>query len=114
MPAPRWFFRFMYDRESTAWARQRYAPKQRETIERFASEFTNLVDPPGPVADRAISAREHQPCGEAVPPLVTSVFWNAVIRHRRPSATSTAIMRDSCRPFSGPCGASSVDAAMAT
>ena len=41
----------MYDRESGAWARQRHSPMQRETVERFVDELTNLVAPPGPVAD---------------------------------------------------------------
>ena len=59
MPAPRWFFRFMYDRESAAWARQRYAPKQREVVERFADELTNLVVPPGPVADLGCGPGAH-------------------------------------------------------
>ena len=59
MPAPRWFFRFMYDRESAAWARQRYDPKQRETVERFANELTNLIDPPGPVADLGCGPGAH-------------------------------------------------------
>jgi hypothetical protein len=32
MPAPRWFFRFMYDRESAAWERRRDEPKHRELV----------------------------------------------------------------------------------
>src|SRR3982074_3931505 len=51
MPAPRWFFRLMYDRESTAWERQHDEPKHRETVERPADELANVVAPPGPVAD---------------------------------------------------------------
>ena len=34
MPAPRWFFRFMYDRESAAWDRRRNEPEHRELVER--------------------------------------------------------------------------------
>src|SRR4051812_9500774 len=30
VPAPHWFFRFMYDRESAAWERRRYEPEHRE------------------------------------------------------------------------------------
>src|ERR1700756_2189457 len=52
MPAPRWFFRFMYDRESAAWERRRDGPEHRELVERTADELTNVVAPPGPVADR--------------------------------------------------------------
>ena len=29
MPAPHWFFRFMYDRESAAWERRRNEPEHR-------------------------------------------------------------------------------------
>ena len=59
MPAPRWFFRFMYDRDSGAWARQRHAARQRETVERFANELTDLVAPPGPVADLGCGPGAH-------------------------------------------------------
>ena len=51
MPAPRWFFRFMYDRESAAWDRRRDEPEQRELVARTAGELANVVAPPGPVAD---------------------------------------------------------------
>jgi SAM-dependent methyltransferase len=59
MPAPRWFFRFMYDRESGAWARQRHGPRQRETVERFVDELADLVAPPGPVADLGCGPGAH-------------------------------------------------------
>jgi SAM-dependent methyltransferase len=59
MPAPRWFFRFMYDRESGAWARQRHGPSQREAVERFVDELTDLVAPPGPVADLGCGPGAH-------------------------------------------------------
>src|SRR5580693_3273328 len=51
MPAPRWFFRFMYDRESAAWERRRDEPEQRELVRRIADELANVVAPPGPIAD---------------------------------------------------------------
>jgi SAM-dependent methyltransferase len=51
MPAPRWFFRFMYDRESAAWERRRDEPEHRELVERTADELANVIAPPGPVAD---------------------------------------------------------------
>ena len=41
MTAPRWFFRFMYDRESAAWERRRDEPKHRELVERSADELAN-------------------------------------------------------------------------
>jgi SAM-dependent methyltransferase len=50
MPAPRWFFRFMYDRESATWERRRNEPKHRELVKRTADELANVVAPPGPVA----------------------------------------------------------------
>ncbi len=45
MPAPHWFFRFMYDRESAAWERQRDKPEQHESVERTADELANVVAP---------------------------------------------------------------------
>ncbi|HEX4865050.1 MAG TPA: class I SAM-dependent methyltransferase [Acidimicrobiales bacterium] len=51
MPAPRWFWRFLYDRESTAWSRRRDEPEHRERVERTADALANVVAQPGPIAD---------------------------------------------------------------
>ena len=59
MPAPRWFFRIMYDRESAAWERRRNEPEHRELIERTADEFANIVASPGPVADLGCGPGAH-------------------------------------------------------
>jgi SAM-dependent methyltransferase len=59
MPAPHWFFRFAYDRESAAWERRRNDSEQRELIERIADEFVDLVVPPGPVADLGCGPGAH-------------------------------------------------------
>jgi len=59
MPAPRWFFRFMYDRESAAWERRRNGPEHRELVERTADELANVVAPPGPVADLGCGPGAH-------------------------------------------------------
>ena len=59
MPAPRWFFRFMYDRESAAWARRRDEPEHRELVERIAGELASVVAPPGPVADLGCGPGAH-------------------------------------------------------
>ena len=59
MPAPRWFFRFMYDRESAAWERRRDEPEQRELVNRIAAELANVVAPPGPVADLGCGPGAH-------------------------------------------------------
>jgi SAM-dependent methyltransferase len=59
MPAPHWFFRFMYDRESAAWARRRDEPEHRELVERTADELTKVVAPPGPVADLGCGPGAH-------------------------------------------------------
>lgn len=59
MPAPRWFFRFMYDRESGAWERQYDPPEHRERVERIADELANVVAPPGPVADLGCGPGAH-------------------------------------------------------
>ena len=62
MTAPRWFFRFMYDRESAAWERRRDEPEHRELVERIADELANVVAPPGPVADLGCARRATTSC----------------------------------------------------
>jgi SAM-dependent methyltransferase len=59
MPAPRWFFRFMYDRESAAWERGRDEPQQRALVERTAGELAKVVAPPGPIADLGCGPGAH-------------------------------------------------------
>jgi SAM-dependent methyltransferase len=59
MPAPRWFFRFMYDRESAAWERAHDAPARRVAVERTVEELANAVAPPGPVADLGCGPGAH-------------------------------------------------------
>jgi SAM-dependent methyltransferase len=59
MTAPRWFFRFIYDRESAAWERRRDQPEHRELVERIADELANVVAPPGPVADLGCGPGAH-------------------------------------------------------
>jgi len=59
MPAPHWFFRFLYDCESAAWERRRDEPEHRELVERTADELANVVAPPGPVADLGCGPGAH-------------------------------------------------------
>jgi hypothetical protein len=59
MPAPHWFFRFMYDRESAAWERRRNELEHRELVERVADELANVVASPGPVADLGCGPGTH-------------------------------------------------------
>jgi SAM-dependent methyltransferase len=59
MPAPHWFFRFMYDRESGAWERRRDEPGHRERVERIADELAKVVAPPGPIADLGCGPGAH-------------------------------------------------------
>jgi 2-polyprenyl-3-methyl-5-hydroxy-6-metoxy-1,4-benzoquinol methylase len=59
MPAPRWFFRFMYNRESAAWERQYDPPEHREPVERTVGALANVVAPPGPVADLGCGPGAH-------------------------------------------------------
>ena len=59
IPAPHWFFRFMYDRESAAWERQRDEPEQRALVERTVDELATVVAPPGPVADLGCGPGAH-------------------------------------------------------
>jgi SAM-dependent methyltransferase len=57
--APRWLFRFIYDRESAAWERRRDRPGHRELVERSADELANVGAPPGPVADLGCGPGAH-------------------------------------------------------
>jgi len=59
VPAPHWFFRFMYDRESAAWGRRRDEPEHRGMVERTADELAHVVAPPGPVADLGCGPGAH-------------------------------------------------------
>jgi SAM-dependent methyltransferase len=59
VPAPRWFFRFVYDRESAAWGRRRDEPEHRDLVERTAGELADVVAPPGPVADLGCGPGAH-------------------------------------------------------
>ncbi|HEX6394275.1 MAG TPA: class I SAM-dependent methyltransferase [Acidimicrobiales bacterium] len=59
MPAPNWFFRFMYDRESAAWERGRDEPANRELVQRTAEVLATVVAPPGPVADLGCGPGAH-------------------------------------------------------
>jgi SAM-dependent methyltransferase len=59
MPAPHWFFRFMYARESAAWERRRNEPEHRELVERTADELADVVAPPGAVADLGCGPGAH-------------------------------------------------------
>src|SRR5262245_32351484 len=59
VPAPRWFWRFMYDRESAAWERRRDGPAHRELIERIADELADVVAQPGPVVDLGCGPGAH-------------------------------------------------------
>jgi SAM-dependent methyltransferase len=59
MPAPHWFFRFMYDRESAAWERRRDEPEHRELVERSVAELASVVARPGPVADLGCGPGAH-------------------------------------------------------
>ena len=59
MPAPQRFWRFMYDRESAAWARRRDEPKHRGLVDQTADELANVVAPPGPVVDLGCGPGAH-------------------------------------------------------
>ena len=59
MPAPGWFFRFVYGRESRAWERRRDEPEHRALVERTADELARVVTPPGPVADLGCGPGAH-------------------------------------------------------
>src|SRR4051812_12422615 len=82
VPAPRWFWRFMYDRESASWERRRDEPEHRDLVDRTADEFYRFVEPPGPVADlgcgpgahaRALARRGYEVTGLDVSPRMVDV-----------------------------------------
>ncbi|MCC5953159.1 MAG: class I SAM-dependent methyltransferase, partial [Acidimicrobiia bacterium] len=64
MPAPSWFFRFVYDRESAALARRHDSPQVQVVVERTVAQLANVVAPPGPVADLGCGPGPHA-CGLA-------------------------------------------------
>lgn len=49
----------MYDRESEAWARRRDEPQHRELVEWTVEQLTDVVAPPGPVADLGCGPGAH-------------------------------------------------------
>ena len=59
VPAPRWFFRFMYDRESSALARRHDEADHRELDEATVDELARLIEAPGPVADLGCGPGPH-------------------------------------------------------
>lgn len=59
MPAPRWFFRFLYDRESAALQRQHDQPEHARADEETADALASLVALPGPVADLGCGPGPH-------------------------------------------------------
>src|SRR3954471_1945094 len=59
VPAPRWFWRFMYDRESASWERRRDEPEHHALVERTVDEFCTFVAPPGPVVDLGCGPGAH-------------------------------------------------------
>lgn len=59
MPAPHWFFRFMYDRESTALERLHDRSDVRQLDELTVDTLVSAVDPPGPVADLGCGPGPH-------------------------------------------------------
>lgn len=59
MPAPRWFFRFMYDRESAALERLHDQPDHREVDEMTVETLASVVAQPGAVADLGCGPGPH-------------------------------------------------------
>lgn len=59
VPAPGWFFRFMYNRESAALERRHDQPEHRELDERTVDALARVVDSPGPVADLGCGPGPH-------------------------------------------------------
>jgi SAM-dependent methyltransferase len=82
MPAPHWFWRFIYDRESAAWERRRDEPEHRELVARTADELANVVAPPGPVADLALARRGYDVVGVDGSPRMVEVARTRAARDK--------------------------------
>ena len=59
MPAPKWWWRFLYDRESGAWERRRDEPAHRVLVEQVVDLLSGVVAPPGPIADLGCGPGAH-------------------------------------------------------
>lgn len=59
MPAPRWFFRFMYDRESAALEERHDQPEHRELDEGTVDALASVIEQPGPVGDLGCGPGPH-------------------------------------------------------
>jgi len=59
MPAPRWFFRFVYDRESAALERRHDQPDHQQADETTVQTLASAVMQPGPVADLGCGPGPH-------------------------------------------------------
>ena len=90
MPAPSWFFRFVYDRESAAWGRRRDEPEHRALVEQTVDELADVVAPPGPVADLgcgpgahalALAQRGYDVVGVDGSPRMVEVARRRAVRH---------------------------------
>lgn len=59
VPAPRWFFRFAYDRESAALERRHDQPDHQEADEATVEALASVVTQPGPIADLGCGPGPH-------------------------------------------------------
>jgi SAM-dependent methyltransferase len=59
VPAPGWWWRFLYDRESAAWERRRDEPAHRALVEQVVDDLAAVVSVPGPVADLGCGPGAH-------------------------------------------------------
>jgi SAM-dependent methyltransferase len=100
VPAPRWFFRAIYDRESASWERRRDQPDHVELVERVTDELARFVAPPGPVADlgcgpgahvRALAVRGYEVTGVDGAPRMVEV---ARARAARDGVEATFVVHD--------------------
>jgi SAM-dependent methyltransferase len=105
MPAPKWFFRRMYDRESAAWGRRRDEPEHRALVERTVDELAKVVEPPGPVVDlgcgpgahaRALARRGYDVVGVDASPRMVEV---ARARAERDGVDATFEVQDVGEPL---------------
>ncbi len=59
MPAPQWFWRFLYDRKSAAWGRRRDEAAHRDLVDRTVGVLHESLAHPGTVADLGCGPGAH-------------------------------------------------------
>lgn len=109
MPLPRWFWRWLYDREAGWWVRRRDEPENRAFVEATVEQLAAVVEAPGPIADigcgpgahsRALAGRGYEVTGlDAAPKMIEAARQRAA--SDGPTSTPTFQVADAAErlPF---------------